>query len=174
MDLRNQTLGNYLILEELGQGGMATVYLARAPDGRRVAIKVLSPESAQRLDILQRFRREAMLYEKLRHPRIIHAEGLFHEQGFYFLVMDYMEGGSLAQRLRREGRLPWREAVRIIRQIAEALAFAHSQGIIHRDVKPSNILFDAYGDAYLSDFGIAHDAQDITLTQVGLQPGTYH
>ena len=177
MDLIGQTLGNYYILKELGRGGMAIVYLAEdrsAPEPRQVALKVLMPEAAQRLDVLRRFRREGELYEKLRHPRIVYSYGLEEEDDYTYLVLDYMEGGSLSRRIKREGRLPWEEAVRIIRQVAEALSFAHSRGIVHRDVKPSNILFDAHGDAYLSDFGIAHDAEAVTLTAVGVQPGTYH
>ncbi len=176
MNLTGQTLGNYRIIKELGRGGMAVVYLAEdlsAPTSRRVALKVLLPESARRLDILRRFHREADLCEKLRHPRIVRCYGLIQHDGYTFLVMDYMEGGTLAQRIKR-GRMPWDEAVRIIEQVAEALAFAHSRGVVHRDVKPSNILFDARGHAYLSDFGVAHDEEATTLTAVGMQPGTYH
>ena len=177
MDLIGTTLGNYYIIQELGRGGMAVVYLAEeqdSPDVRRVAIKVLMPEAAQRLDVLRRFRREAELYDKLRHPRIVYSYGLEENDGYIYLVLDYMEGGSLSRRIKREGRLSWDESLRIIRQIAEALSFAHSRGIVHRDVKPSNILFDGRGDAYLSDFGVAHDAEATTLTAVGVQPGTYH
>ena len=165
-----------MIIEELGRGGMAVVYLAEetTSPGRKVALKVLLPEAAERLDVLQRFRREAALYEKLKHPRIIHSQGLEVTDGIYYLILDYMEGGSLAQRIKEEGRIPWDEAVRITRQVAEALAYAHASGIVHRDVKPSNILFDGFGDAYLADFGIAHDAEAVTITQVGIQPGTYH
>ena len=176
MELTGKTLGIYRIIKELGRGGMAVVYLAEdtTTPHRRVALKILFPEAAQRLDILRRFHREADLYEKLKHPRIIHSYGLEKIDGYYVLVLDYMEGGSLAQRIKREGRIPWDEAVRITRQVAEALAFAHDQGIVHRDVKPSNILFDGFGDAYLADFGVAHDAEATTITQVGMQPGTYH
>ena len=89
-------------------------------------------------------------------------------------VMPYLTSGSLADRIKKEGRITWSEAVRITGQIAEALDYAHQQGVVHRDVKPSNILFDDDGEAFLTDFGIAHDADASTLTAVGTQPGTYH
>jgi serine/threonine protein kinase len=177
MDLIGQTLGNYYIIEELGRGGMAVVYLAENQNNvgaRQVAIKVLLPEVVQRLDILRRFQRESDLYEKLKHPRIVHAYGLQQIEGHTFLVMEYMKGDDLTQRIRQKERLSWDESVRIIEQVAEALSFAHGQGVVHRDVKPSNILFDANGNAYLSDFGVAHDAESATITAVGMQPGTYH
>ena len=156
---------------------MATVYLAEdhsSTERRRVALKILHPAMANRPDILRRFRREAELYQRLQHPRIVRILDFIRVDGQTALVMPYLTSGSLADRIKKEGRITWSEAVRITGQIAEALDYAHQQGVVHRDVKPSNILFDDDGEAFLTDFGIAHDADASTLTAVGTQPGTYH
>lgn len=177
MTLLGKKLDSYEILREIGYGGMATVYLAEdhgSTERRRVALKILHLAMANRPDILRRFRREAELYQRLQHPRIVRILDFVRVDGQTALVMPYLAGGSLADRIKKEGRITWSEAVRITGQIAEALDYAHQQGVVHRDVKPSNILFDDDGEAFLTDFGIAHDADASTLTAVGTQPGTYH
>ena len=168
------TIGRYELLRPLGAGGMADVYLARDPAlGREVAVKMprLRPEA------LARFAVEARAVARLEHPAIVPIYEYGDSGGRPFLVMRHMRGGSLADRLRRG---PWSlaQAVPLIERIAAALDYAHSQGVIHRDVKPGNILFDEHGQAFLSDFGIARLAEGIDgpagprLTAVGAVPGS--
>jgi len=168
------TIGRYELLRPLGSGGMADVYLARDPAlGRDVAVKMprLRPEA------LARFAVEARAVARLEHPAIVPIYEYGDSGGQPFLVMRHMRGGSLADRLRRG---PWSpaQAVPLIERIAAALDYAHSQGVIHRDVKPGNILFDEHGQAFLSDFGIARLADGIDgsagprLTAVGAVPGS--
>lgn len=164
-DLSGRILGDYDLLEPIGRGGMAAVYRARhRSTGRVVAVKILSPQAAENESFLLRFRREARVVERLRHPNIVPVEG-FGEVGDYaFLVMPYLRVGSLADRL-AHGPLTPQEGGRILSQICNALDYAHRQGVVHRDVKPSNILLDEKGNALLADFGLAqiHDAS-ISLT----------
>lgn len=168
-------LGDYELEKEIGRGGMATVYLAHHrtdPVRSQVAIKLLHPSMAEDAEISQRFRREAELGGKLKHPHIVHAIEFVQEEGKAYLVLDYMPGGSLADRLEKKSRLSWEESVRILQQVGEALDFAHRKQVIHRDIKPSNILFDASGAACLADFGIAHDASAAKITGTDHQVGT--
>ena len=174
-DLTNQFIGGYHFQWRIAQGGMATVYVGQRlddPDAPQVALKVLHPRLAVNPVIYKRFRREAELGQRLRHPNIVQVFEFMEASGYVFIVMQYMPGGSLAERLMEVGALPWPTALQIIRQVGEALAYAHAQGVVHRDVKPSNILFDEFGDAYLADFGVAHDEDASTLTASGMQPGT--
>ena len=164
-DLSGRILGEYELLEAIGRGGMAAVYRARhAPTGRIVAVKILSPQAAENESFLLRFRREARVVYRLQHPHIVPVEA-FGEVGDYaFLVMPYLRVGSLADRL-AQGPLTPQEGGRILSQVCSALDYAHQQGVVHRDVKPSNILLDEAGNALLADFGLAqiHDAS-ISLT----------
>ena len=167
------TIGRYTIIRPLGAGGMASVYLAHAPTlNRQVAIKM---PSGERLDAegLARFNREAQAVARLEHQAIVPLYEYGSHDGRPYLAMRYMSGGSLADRIeRRVASLP--EAVAVIDRIAAGLDYAHAHGIIHRDVKPGNILFDEGGAAYLADFGIARtaDAGGKSLTQTGLIIGT--
>ncbi len=148
-------ISRYEILRELGEGGMATVYLARDPSFQRdVAIKVLPEETKHDPVLYERFLREARTIASLEHPAIIPVYDFGEENGQPFLVMRYLSGGSLTSRIKL-GPLPINEIVKILERISGALDAAHAKGIIHRDVKPANIIFDQYGEAYLSDFGIA-------------------
>ena len=149
------SLGQYKIVELLGKGGMATVYKAvQASINRTVAIKVLPPSFLHDDTFMQRFRREAEVIAKLEHFHILPIYDYGEYKGMPFIVMRYLEGGTLQDRI-RQGPLPWNDIVRIISQVAEALDYAHSRNVIHRDIKPSNIMLDAQGNAYLADFGIA-------------------
>ena len=146
--------GRYTIERELGRGGMATVYLARdSRHGRLVALKVLRPELAVTLGS-ERFLREIQVSARLTHPHILALYDSGESDGLLYYVMPYIEGESLRQRLSRETRLPVTEVVKLGREVADALDYAHSRGVIHRDVKPENILLGA-GHAIVSDFGIA-------------------
>ena len=153
---------------------MATVYLVRdLKHGRPVALKVLHPALASTLGP-ERFQREILLAAKLQHPHILTVLDSGDAAGQLWYTMPYVEGETLRARLRREGRLPIHEAVRITREAAAALDYAHRHGVIHRDVKPENILLTADGDALVADFGIARalDTPDEQLTASGLVLGT--
>jgi serine/threonine protein kinase/ligand-binding sensor domain-containing protein len=155
-DLIGQNLGPYRILEQIGRGGMATVYKAFQPSmNRDVAVKVLPPHFMQDPSFAERFEREAHTVARLEHPHIlpVHDYGKA-EDGTTYIVMRYVKAGTLADLLKKNPiSLP--EAVRLFEQIADALAYAHEQGIVHRDMKPSNILVDPRGQTFLTDFGLA-------------------
>jgi serine/threonine-protein kinase len=157
--LIGQTLGHYKLIEEVGRGGMATV--CRALDTRNdaeVAIKVLSPTISGDNRFVRRFKREGSLLAGLKHPNIVPVMGYGDSKGMAYMVMPYIKGVSLQHRLEK-GRINKKERERWIAQIADALAFAHSQGIIHRDVKPSNVMIDKSGNALLTDFGLAREVE---------------
>jgi len=149
--------GRYSIERELGRGGMGVVYLAREVQlDRPVAIKLLPPERAADAALRERFLREARLAAKLSHPNIIPIHAVDEAGGFVYYVMAFIDGESLAQRVRTRGPLPASEGVRVLRETAWALASAHAQGVVHRDVKPDNILIEAASHRVLvADFGIA-------------------
>jgi serine/threonine-protein kinase len=164
----------YVIERELGRGGMATVYLARdLKHDRLVALKVLAPELAATVGH-ERFLREIAIAAKLHHPNILGLLDSGDAEGLLFYVMPYVEGESLGDRLEREQQLPLDEALRITRDVASALSHAHSLGIVHRDIKPDNILLAGH-HTVVADFGIAKaftDAGGETLTETGLAVGT--
>ena len=154
--------GRYSIERELGRGGMGVVYLAREVHlDRSVAIKLLPPDKAREPVLRERFLREARLAAKLSHPNIIPIHAVDEVEGFVFYVMAFIDGETLAQRIRTRGPLPGGEGCRVLREVAWALAHAHAQGLIHRDVKPDNILIEATsGRVLVADFGIAAVAGD--------------
>jgi eukaryotic-like serine/threonine-protein kinase len=157
LSLQLALAGRYSIDRELGRGGMGVVYLAREVHlDRMVAIKVIPPDRATDESLKQRFLREARLAAKLSHPNIIPIHSVEETGDFVFYVMAFVDGESLADRVRTRGPLPPSEASRILREVSWALAYAHGQGIIHRDVKPDNILLEeGTGRALVADFGIA-------------------
>src|SRR5213082_656852 len=138
--------GRYELHRRLARGGMADVFLARDQLlDRPVAVKVLFPEYATDPSFVERFRREAQSAANLNHPNIVSVYDWGQEQGTYFIVMEYIEGRSLRQMIREDGPLPAKQAAQIGADIAAALAFAHKNGVIHRDVKPGNVLIDPTG-----------------------------
>jgi len=167
-----QRIGPYVIEDELGRGGMGVVYLARDPGlGRRVALKVLrrsSPKARQRLLI------EARASAAIRHPNVVHVHDVRELEGSLVLVMDYVEGTNLGQRLATQGTIPPLEAARLATDLARALAAGHGRRILHRDVKPDNVLLRAHdGSALLTDFGLAKFQDEAQgMTQSGTLMGT--
>ncbi|HEY9225012.1 MAG TPA: serine/threonine-protein kinase, partial [Gemmatimonadaceae bacterium] len=165
----------YEIVRPLGRGGMGAVYLARdAALERLVAIKILRPDLAALEDGRERFRREARIIARLSHPGILPLHTFGEVQGTLYLVMAYIPGVSLAERLRVEGRLSPDETARVLWELADALECAHGEGVIHRDIKPANILLDnATGRAILADFGIAKvEGAAEQITSTGMVLGT--
>jgi serine/threonine-protein kinase len=179
-DLRNALAGRYNLERELGRGGMATVYLAHdVRHDRPVALKVLQPEESAALGT-DRFHREIKVLARLRHPFVLPLHDSGEAAGALYFVMPYIEGESLRARFTRESTLQPEDIVAIVRQIAEALDYAHGEGVVHRDVKPENILISRHGHAMLADFGIARGAllpsgtppTGTALTQAGMAIGT--
>lgn len=173
-DLLNRKLGNYFIEAVLGSGGMATVYRAIAPSGEAVALKVLSPPPGVGPEMLARFEREARTAAHLSHPAIVPVLDVGHADNYTFMVMQLIEGQTLAERLldAEAERLEEKLAADIAWQIADALHYAHTQNVVHRDVKPSNIMLTAENQALLTDFGVALALDDPVLTQTGYIVGT--
>ncbi|PYP70230.1 MAG: hypothetical protein DMD41_15300 [Gemmatimonadetes bacterium] len=157
LDFQSALAGRYSLEREVGRGGMGVVYLAREVRlDRPVAIKLLPPSKARDGGLRERFLREARTAAKLSHPNIIPIFTVEEAGEFVFFAMAFVEGDTLTQRVRERGPLPPSEAARVLREVAWALAYAHSQGVVHRDVKPDNIILEtATGRALVADFGIA-------------------
>jgi tetratricopeptide (TPR) repeat protein/tRNA A-37 threonylcarbamoyl transferase component Bud32 len=182
MDLRDQlqsTLGtSYTLERELGGGGMSRVFLANENAlGRKVVVKVLPPEMTQGVSV-ERFKREIQLAAQLQHPHIVPVHASGETGGLPFYTMPFVDGASLRSRISKAGALPIGEVVSILREVAKALAYAHERGVVHRDIKPDNVLITG-GSAVVTDFGIAKalsasrmQAPDGTLTQLGTSIGT--
>lgn len=175
--LIGKELGKYRITERIGRGGMAEVYLGmHTLLDRPVAIKVLHGYLTEDISFIERFKREAKSVANLRHPNIVQVYDFDVYEDMLFMVMEYIDGTNLHERLvalDNEGkRLPIKQVGSIINDVASALDYAHSQGMLHRDVKPSNILIDKRGKAYLTDFGIARILSDHKLTATGTMLGT--
>src|SRR5256885_9100978 len=172
--LREALAPRYDVEREIGAGGMARVFLAvEQHPHRRVAIKVLDPEVSTRL-LRERFIREVDLSSNLSHPHIVPIFSAGEVDGVFYYVMPYVEGASLRHRLLPERRLPLETALHITRDVSDRLAFAHGQGIIHRDIQPENILLSGE-HAIVADFGIARAisaAGSLTLTQAGQPTGS--
>jgi serine/threonine-protein kinase len=169
--------GSYVVEGEIGRGGMGVVYSARDLKlKRRVAIKLLPPELAFRTEIKKRFIREAQTAARLSHPHIVPIHTVGEENELVYFVMGFVDGESLAQRLRRRGRLPIEESRRIMKETADALGLAHATGIIHRDIKPDNVLLEGTRRRVMvTDFGIAKALSEAgagTLTGTGVALGT--
>jgi eukaryotic-like serine/threonine-protein kinase len=162
LSFQSNLVGRYSIDRELGRGGMGVVYLAREVQlDRLVAIKLLPPELAAQTALRDRFLREAQLAAKLSHPNIIPIHAVEQSGAFVYFVMAYVDGETLGQRVQSRGPLSATDGIRILREVAWALAYAHGQGLVHRDVKPDNILIEAgSGRALVADFGIAAAAGD--------------
>lgn len=167
-------IGRYELMGELGRGGMGVVYRAHDPAlGRDVALKVLAAD-ATAAEEKERFNREARAAGQLRHPHVVRVLDVVADHDPPYIVMDLVEGESLKARIAREGPLEPRAAATLVRKIVGALASAHDVGLVHRDVKPGNILMDAAGEPYLTDFGLARRVDEARLTRSGDVVGTPH
>lgn len=167
MSIEQKLVGRYQIVKKLGQGGMGAVYHAYDPQFKRdVALKVLDHRFSKDKKFLSRFQREAEVVAQIDHPGLVPIYDYGEDNGELFLVMPLMAGGTLGERLKREGTLSLAEATDLIQQIAPALDATHAQGIVHRDLKPDNILYDGYGVPHVADFGIVKlAAGQGTITQ---------
>ncbi|RMG55345.1 MAG: serine/threonine protein kinase, partial [Gammaproteobacteria bacterium] len=167
-------LGNYRVIEKIGAGGMADVFLAEDVRlRRRVALKILPPEFARDAERAARFEKEVLHCASLQHPGIVTLYDVGHEQGVHYYTMALLAGGDLKQRI-RQGIDP-KQALAWTRSIAEALGYAHERGFVHRDLKPENILFNDAGQPVVTDFGIAKAVGSGTkMTGTGMTVGTPH
>jgi serine/threonine protein kinase len=171
-----ESIGQYEILAKIAEGGMGTVYKGRHRDsGDVVAIKIVPATAARNPTLLKRFEREFSAARALDHPNVVKAIEFDGNGPSPFLVMEFVDGESLGQRIENGGPLPEDEAVRLIAQVSQGLYRAHKQGLIHRDVKPDNILLTKEGTAKLTDLGLVKDiAEDYNLTRTGRGLGTPH
>ena len=174
LDLQAALAGEYSLERELGRGGMGVVFLARDVQlDRHVAIKVLLGHLAAGTDSRERFLREARTAARLSHPNIVPIHRVGEAAGLVYFVMSYVPGETLGERLRRTGPLAAADAMRVLREVSWALAYAHGHGIVHRDVKPDNILLEeGSGRALVTDFGIAHVGSTTLSTDPGKIMGT--
>ncbi|HHW32208.1 MAG TPA: Stk1 family PASTA domain-containing Ser/Thr kinase [Clostridiaceae bacterium] len=174
--MEGRILGNrYELLEKIGGGGMALVYRARCTLlNRDVAIKILRPEFTNDEEFVKRFRVEAQAAASLSHPNIVSIYDVGHEDNIHYLVMEYIDGTTLKEYIEEKGVLGWREAVNITIQICSAIEQAHRKNIIHRDIKPHNIMLTSEGIAKVTDFGIARAVSSSTITVVGSTIGSVH
>src|SRR5690242_3668793 len=165
--------GRYQIIALLGEGGMGAVYKAHDIELERlVALKVIRPELTTNPEMLRRFKQELILARQVTHRNVIRIFDLGQADGFKFITMEFLEGEDLRAVLKKRGKIPPEEAARILLQICRALEVAHGEGVIHRDLKPQNIMVDANGRAYVMDFGIARSAYLPGMTQTGALIGT--
>jgi hypothetical protein len=165
--------GRYRLESKLGSGGMSTVFLARDETLERwVAVKVMHREISDQPDQIERFRREARAVAQLSHPNVVAVIDAGEDGGYPYIVLEYVEGETLKQRIDRLGRLPVDEAVAYAIEIGRGLAAAHARRLVHRDVKPQNVLIDAEGRAKVTDFGIARSLESDGLTKTGRVLGT--
>src|SRR6202047_3129438 len=163
----------YEILELLGRGGMGAVYKARDTElGRLVPLKLIRADLAGNPDILRRFKQELILAPADNHRHVLRLFGLGQAKGFKFITLEFVEGRDLRAVLRERGKLPPDETVRIIAQVCRALESAHAAGVVHRDLKPQNIMLDVRDRVYVMDFGIAHSLETPGMTQTGVLMGT--
>lgn len=174
--LIGRTFRGYRILRKIAAGGMGAVYTVLQESlGRKLAAKILYEKLNRDPTCIERLHREALAAARLDHPNIVGVYDVFEDQGRHFLIMEYVEGESLVATLRRKRKLELRQAVRVLMQTAAALQAAHEIGIIHRDIKPGNILIDPDGKAKVVDFGIVKiTSDDAHLTQTGFIVGTPH
>lgn len=171
-----QSIGNYDLVEKIAEGGMGSIYRGRKRDtGQIVAIKIMPPHMASNPVLLKRFEQEFRAASRLDHPNIVRALDYGESCDMPYLVMEYVQGESLGAKLERDGRMQEADAIRIIAQVAQGLHRAHKQNLVHRDVKPDNILVTQDGQAKLADLGLVKETDtELNLTKTGRGLGTPH
>ena len=173
-NLIGQRLGQYTITAKLGSGGMATVYRAQQANVERtVAVKVIKTELAENSEFVERFKREARTVANLSHPHILKLFDFGIQADLLYLVMELHEGGSLAERLKAQAKLDAEDVAKYLEQVGAALDHAHNRGVIHRDLKPQNVLLDSDGNAILTDFGIVRITGDMTASGIAMDTPAY-
>jgi serine/threonine-protein kinase len=169
---RGDTIGGYRIEELLGEGGMGRVYRAADADGRPVALKVIRPEHGSDETFQRRFARETKAALAVRHPHVVPVLSAGEHDGAPYLATAFLSGGSLDARLRTGGPLDLEQTVKLLLQVAGGLDALHGAGLVHRDVKPGNILLDESGGAFITDFGLAKSRDASALTRTGFAVGS--
>jgi serine/threonine protein kinase len=169
-----ESVGTYELISKIADGGMGSVYKGRSKlNGELVAIKIVPPHMASNQVLIRRFQQEFNAASRVNHPNLVRALDCGYEGNTPFLVMEYVDGETLGQRLDRQGKLSEKEAIKIIAQIAQGLNHAHNEGIVHRDVKPDNILITPGGVAKLADMGLVKEIEtELNLTRTGRGLGT--
>jgi serine/threonine protein kinase len=166
------SVGPYRIESMIGEGGMGRVYRATAPDGNVVALKVVKAELAKDDVFRRRFEREAGAAARVAHSNVVPVLATGEHEGIPYLAQQFITGGSLEDKIKRETQLDLRETVDLLTQVADGLDALHAEGLIHRDVKPGNILLDGEGKAYITDFGLMKDREASVLTRPGQALGS--
>jgi serine/threonine protein kinase len=171
-----QSVGDYDLMEKIAEGGMGTIWKGRhRSTGETVAVKIMSSQMGGNAVLLKRFEQEFRAASRLDHPNIVRALDYGESGATPYLVMEFVDGESLGRRIERDGRIPEVDAIRIIAQVAQGLHRAHKQGLVHRDVKPDNILVTPDGTAKLADLGLVKETDtDLNLTKTGRGLGTPH
>src|SRR3954447_22700542 len=166
------TVGRWRLEEMLGEGGMGRVYRAVDAAGNESAVKIVKAELARDDTFRRRFDREAKVAQRVEHPHVVPVIETGEQDGIPYLTQQFISGGSLEDRIKRDGRMPLDETVRICTAVASGLDALHNEGLIHRDVKPANILLAEDGTPYIADFGLAKDRDASVLTQAGQALGS--
>ena len=165
-------VGPYRIESRLGEGGMGLVYKATGPDGTTIALKLVRGTLASDAVFRKRFDREARTAERVSHPHLVPVLATGEHEGVPYMAQEYIRGGTLQDKIEREGTIDLEETVTLCLQIAKGLAALHEENLIHRDLKPANILLDEAGSAYVTDFGLAKDRDASVLTKPGQAVGS--
>ena len=172
--LVGQVIDNYEIVKVLGYGGMGTVFKAIDQNlEKEVALKLMDPRLSNDKEFISRFRTEGKSQALLQHPNIVTVHTLRGTDLGLFLVMEYVEGETLARKIQSGGSVPWHEALPIFKQLISAIEHAHSKGVIHRDIKPNNVIMDVTGKVKITDFGLARVQHDFGVTKTGYSGGTF-
>lgn len=171
-DLVGTTIGQWRIESLIAVGGMGRVYRARSAEGQEAALKLVKPDLAHDSVFRKRFEREASIAQRLSHPHVVPVLDAGEHEGLPYLAQRLIHGGSLDDKLERDGVLETDVAVRICTEVASGLDALHESGLFHRDVKPANILLDEGGTAFITDFGLAKDSQGSLLTRPGQTLGS--